>query len=286
MKKIIFLFTVFCCCSFHNAKAQFVTYDPAQFANAIVQISKAVTHVKKAIETIKQIKSHIEVAKNTKDEIMRIWALQDKVRADLQKLKGLKNLRWNDLQNVFENAMLLVDNPAQYFRYQLPHVAQLHQKLSNGKTSQDVRDLYEYFNRFSSAYDPAIDYGEYLGSEHENTEKKYAAELMIQKRRFHLAMSYGNMAEEMAEKAEELRLKVAEEGNLEMTAGERILAQKAASDAMLQSIELQEKSAAMLELALQKGEAQGGIDRQAIRAKALHAQAATFEDILPDQYVN
>lgn len=277
---------VLCCFQFQGAKAQFVTYDPAQFANAIVQISKAVTHVKKAVETIKQIKSHIEVAKNTKNEIMRIWALQDKVRQDLQKLKGLKNLRWNDLQNVFENAMLLVDNPAQYFRYQLPHVAQLHQKLRTGKTTQDVRDLYEYFNRFSSAYDPAIDYDEHLENEQENIEKKYAAEMMIQKRRFHLAMSYANMAEEMAEKAEELRLKVAEEGNLEMTAGERILAQKAASDAMLQSIELQEKSAQMLELAMQKGEAQGGIDLQAIRGKSLEAQAASFEDILPDVYVD
>ena len=285
MKKILCMCTIFMAFQLQTAKAQFITYDPAQFGNALVQIGKAAVHIKKVVETIKQIKTHIDVAKSTKDEIMRIWALQDKVREDLRKLKGLKNLRWNDLQNVFENAMLLVDNPGQYFRYQMPHVAELHRRLSSGKTSQDVRELYEYFNRFSSAYDPAIDYGEHLEAETEHTEKKYAAEMMIQKRRFHLSMSYSNMAEEMAQKAEELRLKVAEEGNLEMTHGERILAQKAASDAMLQSIELQEKAAHMLELALEKGKAQKGVDIQTLRAKALEAQAEVFEDILPDQNI-
>lgn len=284
MKKILCIFTIFTAFQLQTAKAQFITYDPAQFGNALVQIGKAAVHIKKVVETIKQIKTHIDVAKSTKDEIMRIWALQEKVREDLKKLKGLKNLRWNDLQNAFENAMLLVDNPAQYFRYQMPHVAELHRRLSSGKTSQDVRELYEYFNRFSSAYDPAIDYAEHLESRTEHTEKKYAAEMMIQKRRFHLAMSYSNMAEEMAQKAEELRLKVAEEGNLEMTHGERILAQKAASDAMLQSIELQEKAAHMLELALEKGNAQKGVDIQAVRAKALQVQAEALEDILPDQH--
>ena len=283
-KKILLLLPLFCMLQLPSVKAQFITYDPAQFGNALVQIGKASVHIAKVVETIKQIKNHIEVAKSTKDEIMRIWDLQERVRQDLQKLKGLKNLRWNDLQNVFENAMLLVDNPQHYFRYQFPHVAQLYQKLSSGKTSEDVRDLYEYFNRFNSAYDPAIDYDEHLGSKQEQVEKKYAAEMMIQKRRFHLAMSYSNMAEEMAEKAEELRMKVGEESNgLEMTHGERILAQKAASDAMLESIELQEKSARMLELALQKGENQRGVDIQAIRGKALQAQAAAFEKILPDQ---
>ncbi|MEO1218771.1 MAG: hypothetical protein AAFY45_34885, partial [Bacteroidota bacterium] len=75
------------------------------------------------------------------------------------------------------------------------------------------------------------------------------------------------------------------EGNLEMTHGERILAQKAASDAMLQSIELHEKAAHMLELALEKGKAQKGVDIQTQRAKALEAQAEVFEDILPDQNI-
>ena len=284
-RKVLLLLPLICMLQLETAKAQFITYDPAQFGNALVQIGKAAVHIKKVVETIKQIKTHIDVAKSTKDEIMRIWNLQEKVRQDLQKLKGLRNLRWNDLQNVFENAMLLVDNPENYFRYRLSHVSQLYQKLSSGKTSQDVRDLYEYFNRFNTAYDPALDYDEHLQNKQEQVEKKYAAELMIQKRRFHLAMSYSNMAEEMAEKAEELRMKVGQESNgLEMTHGERILAQKAASDAMLESIELQEKAAAMLELALKKGENQRGVDIQAIRAKSLKAQAASFQKILPDQY--
>lgn len=262
-------------------KAQFITYDPAQFLNALAQIGKAGVQIRRAVETIQEIKSHVEVAKRTKAQLEEIWYLQKKVREDLTKLKGLKNLRWHDLQNVFEHAMFLVDNPNGYLRYQFPHVAQLHQKLSSGHTAADVRDLYEFFYRFNTAYDPAIDFEEQLSQEFDSQEKTYAAELMIQKRRFHLSMTYANMAEEMALKAEELRQKVKQEQELEMTAGERILAQKAAQDAMIQSIELQEKSSKLLAEALQKGPVQEAVDQSAYYSLRLQKQTKAYESIIP-----
>ncbi|MEL7531336.1 MAG: hypothetical protein AAFN10_08520 [Bacteroidota bacterium] len=281
MKKIILLTALLSLFGLKESRAQFITYDPAQFVNALVQIGKAGVHISKAIETINTIKKHIETAKQTKEQLEEIWALQQKVRQDLQKLKGLKDLKWHDLQNIFEHAMFLVDDPATYMRYNLPHVSQLHQKLSTGSTAADVKDLYEYFYRYNTAYDPAIDFDEQVEQDYKQKERQYAAELLLQKRNFHLAMSYSNLAEEMAVKAEELRQKVKMENELEMTAGERILAQKAAQDAMIQSIELQEKSAAMLSQAMQKGQVQQGIDKNAYFANRLKKQAQAYKSIIP-----
>ncbi|MEM6342972.1 MAG: hypothetical protein AAF927_03795 [Bacteroidota bacterium] len=281
MKKILFMLGLFALLGISQSQAQFITYDPAQFANALIQIGKSTAHIAKAVETINQIKKHIETAKQTKQQLEEIWALQQQVQADLKKLKGLKDLKWHDLQNIFENAMFLVDDPAGYLRYQMPAVSQLHHKLTGGSTAGDVKALYEYFYRFNTAYDPAVDYDEQTEQDYQMKERRYAAELMLQKRKFHLAMSYANMAEEMAVKAEELRLKVKAENELEMTAGERILAQKAAQDAMIQSIELQEKSAVMLAEAMQKGQVQQGIDKNARLSNRLQQQALAYRSIIP-----
>lgn len=251
-----------------------IVYDPTNYAVALKQLVEAKHQIDKLTEQIRW-------AQATKEQVTDIFSMQDQIRQELRQLQGLKDLRWNDFQQYFEKAMFLEVPPRSYFRHKLPYLDEFDKLLSQGENAVDSRSLYEFFYKENTVYDPAFNLKDHVDQAYEQQEKRYSTEMYMQNQQFHLAMSYQNLAEETALKAEELQQQVSAEGAMSMTEGERILAQKAAHDAMIESIDLREKANDLLLKAMQRNPVQKQMDRNQYYKLRLEAQSETYKRLIP-----
>ena len=249
-------------------------YDPSNYGIAVKQLYEAREMLTKAQEQIR-------IANMTTDQVTNIFTMQDDIRKSLLELKGLDGLEWNNLTNLFESAMLLSSDPRTYFKHDLPYVNDVYNLLNQGDEPYDTRRMYEYYFQKGTAYDPANNIGELRDHQLDQAEKRYATEMYVQQQKLQLAMQYMQRSEELVIQAEELRQKVGQSGAMSMTEGERVLAQKAASDKMVQSMQLRESANKLLLESLEVGPTQRIVDWQH-RAKLLReAKSRALPMLLP-----
>lgn len=278
MKKILFL--LLSICMIQRAQAQFgggfsgIVYDPTNYAAALDQISKSTIQ-------IEQLSEQIQWMVETKDQLTDIWQMQEDIRQRLYRLNGLENLQWNEMQSLFEQAILMGSDSRNYFRYKIPHLGEFSRLLQSGGEPADARNLYEFFYEKSTAYDPAKSITELLTHQATQAEKRYAAETFSQKQKMQMAMGYMKEADQQAIKAEELRQKVIQEGAVSMSEGERALVLNAANHTMLQSMKMREEANRLYTEALQKGPAQRLLDWQQRTAMLRSTKARLLPMILP-----
>jgi len=232
-----------------------IVYDPTNYGVAIKTLVETKVQIDKMIE-------HIDIAIKTKDQVTDIWQMQEDIRQRLYGLNGMKDLRWNDLQNLFEQAMLLGSDPRSYFRYQIPHLQTFSDLINQVGDPESARNLYEWFYEKTTAYDPPENLGDLLKGKAAQAGKRYAAEMFAQKQKMQIAMGYMREADEQAIKAEELRQKASSEGAMSMTEAERALVLQAANTNMIRSMNMREKANQLYSKALEKGPAQRLIDWQ------------------------
>lgn len=283
MKKIA-LFTLLISI-FSIGKAQFgffgggglsVVYDPSNYGVALQQLTNSVTQ-------ISQMTEQIDWAIQTKNQMTEIWSLQDKIQRDLQQLKGMADMKWNDMQDLLEQSMLLSSDPSSYFDRPLPYLDRYDQLINDAIDLSETKEFFDFFYGRQTAYDPPLNLKEWEEKGHEQAIKQYSADMLTQQEKIRLGQSYRMLAEKMAVKAEELRQSVATPGAMSMTEGERILAQHAAQNTMLESMRLKEQSNRLLEEVRQKGETQTLLDKNRYLRLRLSKMREVYSDLIPEE---
>ena len=183
---------------FPLSKAQFsfggglsVVYDPSNYQVALQELTNSVTQ-------ISQMTEQIDWAIQTKNQMTEIWDLQDQIRQDLLQLQGMANMRWNDMQDLLEQSMLLGSDPSSFFDYPLPYLNQYDRLINKAADLTDTREFYRFFYETQSAYDPAQDLEAWELAGHEQALKQYSADMFSQQEKIRLAQSYRMLAEDMA----------------------------------------------------------------------------------------
>lgn len=263
------------------AQAQFgfggfsgIVYDPTNYGIAVKQLYEAQQMLTKAQEQIR-------LADMTTEQVTNIFSMQDEIRKNLLELKGVEGLEWNNLTKLFESAVLLSSDPRTYFRHPLPRVTEMHRLLNQGDEPDDTRRLYEYYFQKGTAYDPASNLGELRTHQLEQAEKRYATEMYVQQQKLQMSMQYMQRSEELAIQAEELRQKVGQAGGFSMSESERIQAQKAASDKIIQSMQLRESANKLLLESLETGPTQRIVDWQQRAQLLREAKTRALPALLP-----
>ncbi len=229
-----------------------VVFDPKSMAESIKLLAETKKQVYQAQKTYAEIKG-------VQSSVSELVKMQKEIERKVKSLQGLKGLSWNDLNKLFSFSMHLGAGPGEF---QIRGAMKSHNLLRAGTTPTHTKRLFEHFHKGTTARSPSLSFTKLNQARAEKGKEQYAAALLLKHKQFQLAQVYQKTAEELAKKSQELSKKANLEGKLalSLSEAERIQTQKAAHDLMLKSIEYREKSASMLEKALQKDPIQTAVD--------------------------
>ncbi|WP_224995070.1 DUF4141 domain-containing protein [Cesiribacter sp. SM1] len=232
-------------------KAQWVVYDPAQFANMIKSIANEVELISKAGKTLQETKKILNAAVRTKEEIENIYSLQWEVQEALKIARGIQDLKWSDLDGVTRSAMGISVDPMVYLP-ELPETDWLRPALRAKPNPHNARLLYGLLTGLHAASDPVPDLVSYDALNQQTLLNQFAFTEMSAQKKMQAALSYHELAEEMIYGARELMEAVKRDRRLTMNEAERLNALKQCREVIQQSIELKLEADELLRTATEQ----------------------------------
>ncbi len=250
MKKLLLLF-VFCFGSLAG-QAQIPVVDGLSNKQLLDEIVKWVQDYAKQHGQQVGLEKVFSENKTTKERITALLQLKQEIEKGLYSVEEFKKLQISDLSRIFEE-VYSIGSPLDYGR-DLPVMAEYGGLLERPSTIENAEELYEYFVAGTSAYRPEESgmLDGYLQKAKEQKAKSYAVHVAAQKRQMAAAMTYKRLAEQYTELAEDLSAQVNADGKHRLTTGERIKAQKMASDYLVKSLEMKQKADNLIKEAMQK----------------------------------
>lgn len=221
----------------HSGQAQFVVYDPAQFANMIKSIANEVQLISNTAKTLQETKQILTTAIRTKEEIEHIYSLQWKVQEALKVAGGIKDLKWSDMDDLTRLALGISTDPLVYLP-DLSGTDQLRQALRLAPRPEHARQLYGMLVGIQGNSGPPEDLAAYEALSQESLLHQYALAEMRDQKKIQAALSWGALAEDMIYQARELMEAVKRDQRLTMNEAERLHALKQCQDVLLKSMEI------------------------------------------------
>ncbi len=238
--------------------AQLVTFSPKEFfqsiKNSIIQKKQLIVQTKTYTNAVKIY----ERAKRTQESVNHLLKLEQRIRNELKKLKGLKGLKWNNISAIFSYNHHLKDW-GEYVLSSSSHTKDLQKHQIPLYNTQSIITLFEQGVAAGNANklkehlfpDEASKLEEYRSEQIQASIKLSQLDNIIKSQKLHLAIIYKNLADSLVDKATEMNIQLLREDTkaLSLTEGERISSQSEVQKMLLRSIELREKSILNLEQA-------------------------------------
>ena len=264
---------VFCLSSW----AQLVTHDPMSFIqDTRDMIQEGLRHV----ESIREVKRTIEIARNTQSTLNEMKAFREEIDNKLRFLGDLKELKITDIERILEGYLCL-ELPDRRLAGGSGYFSDIRTYLQGGFCHEDAQRLKAFFDAQESLARPIEDTQGLAKKKAESLSKNYAKDQIIQERYYQLAILYENLSEDLAEKAEELRATLTQDGSeIKMSDGERAQALTSVQELSLRAIEMKEKSAQALHRAGKSGQAQAFYQEMHARSIERRNDLKTMNDIL------
>lgn len=218
-------------------QAQFVVYDPAQFANMIKSIANEAQLISNAAKTLKETKNILQTAIRTKEEIENIYHLQWQVQEALKVARGIKDLKWSDLDGVTRAALDISIDPIEYFP-DFSGTYHIRQALRLQPSAQHARQLYGLLVGQPVKGELPQDLASFEKAGVQLTLNQFAVSELRDEKKVLAALSYYQLAEEMIYQARELMEAVKRDQRLTMNEAERLHSLKQCQDVLMKSMEI------------------------------------------------
>jgi hypothetical protein len=216
--------------------AQFVVYDPAQFANMLQSIAQQAKQAITLGKTLSETKNILQQAKATKQEIERLHKLHQDAREALKMAKGIVDLKWSDLDLITSKALSVSIDP-HIFMPDIEGTDALRRVLQSAPNSAAARELYGLLSTVNS-FKGVTSFAQFEQKANEALVNQYAFSEMSDQKMIQTALSFNTIAEDMISQANELIEAVKRDKRFSMNEAERISTLKSCQDVLLQSFEL------------------------------------------------
>jgi hypothetical protein len=244
-KFLIAFATLFLLQAENGLKAQFVVYDPAQFGNMIKSLANEIKLIANTAKTLQETKNILQTAIRTKEEIENIYSLQWEVQYALGIARGIKDLKWSDLDFVSQKALGISIDPNVYIP-NIPETYTLRQTLGREPTTKNARQLYSLLVGINSYSEPINNFADFQIRSKEAAINQFALVEMTGQKRLQTAMSYNELADEMIAQANELIIAVKRDRKLTMNEAERLSTLKQCQEVLMQSLDLKRQADEMM----------------------------------------
>ncbi len=239
--------------------------------------------IKSHLQHLKQnikLAENVRIVRETKEISRDMYRMQEKIQQDLKKLKGLKNLKWSEMESILE-AYFCLDIPSAYSKQQHPHLLkQLLDYLNGGYCREDATQMFEFLHGKTTLSEPASTYQVFQEHKVQQLQKQYALETYQQQRKLHLALVYEGLSKELMEKSEELRIMLTTEDRMSMNEGERTQALAEVHALSLRAIDMKARANQLLAEAQQKGPVQSVADELHYRKLRSIREGQQLESLL------
>lgn len=225
--------------------AQFVVYDPAQFANMLKSFANEIQLIVNTANTLKETKNILSTAIQTKEEIDNIYTLQYDVQDALKVAKGIADLKWSDLDFVSQKALGISLDPNVYLPG-IPETEELRKTLGMDPTSYNARQLYSLLVGLNAYSTPLESFADFDRLSKNARINQFAMAEMTGQKKLQTAMSYNQLADEMIGQANELIREVKRDRRLTMNEGERLSLLKQCKEVIMQSMDLKHQADEMM----------------------------------------
>lgn len=227
-------------------RAQFVVYDPAQFANMLKSFANEIQLIINTANTLKETKNILSTAIRTKEEIENIYSLQYEVQDALKVAKGITDLKWSDLGFVSEKALGISLDPNVYIP-QIPETYELRKALVTDPTSYNARQLYTLLAGLNAYSTPLESFADFDRMFKNTAINQFAIAEMTAQKKLQTAMAYNQLADEMIGQANELIREVKRDRRLTMNEAERLSLLKQCQEVIMQSMDLKKQADEMMQ---------------------------------------
>ncbi|MEN7551847.1 hypothetical protein AAG747_28280 [Rapidithrix thailandica] len=229
-----------------ESRAQFVVFDPANFATTLSTSISQKKILFKHIEQLEELRKTLQVSRKAKEELEKTFALQYQIREDLKKVYSIQHLRWADLKVFLEKAIGIRSDPGAY-RVHVPGIQGMQRILEQqGSRPEDARDLYRMLVGYSTEASPPKNYEQVYRQQKSVVAHQFAFAEFSDKRSLQIALSYQKLARELERSAEELQAALKTKGRFSMTEAERLSLLKTCQDYLLESMDLKSRAADLL----------------------------------------
>lgn len=225
--------------------AQFVVYDPAQFANMLKSFANEIQLIVNTANTLKETKNILSTAIQTKEEIDNIYTLQYDVQDALKVAKGIADLKWSDLDFVSQKALGISLDPNVYLPG-IPETEELRKTLGMDPTSYNARQLYSLLVGLNAYSTPLESFADFDRLSKNARINQFAMAEMTGQKKLQTAMSYNQLADEMIGQANELIREVKRDRRLTMNEAERLSLLKQCKEVIMQSMDLKHQADEMM----------------------------------------
>lgn len=218
-------------------KAQWVVYDPAQFANMIKSLANEVQLLTNTANTLQETRNILNTAIRTKEEIENIYSLQWQVQEALKMARSVSNLKWSDLDGIAQDALGLSVDPTVYLP-RLPETNMLRYALQLDPNVYNSRLLYSMLVGINASSEPLEDIISFDDVSRQAALHQFAVAEMRDQKKIQTALSYNQLADEMISQARELMDAVKRDQQFKMTEAERLSTLKQCQDVLVKSMEM------------------------------------------------
>ncbi|MDJ1505233.1 hypothetical protein [Xanthocytophaga agilis] len=254
MKKKLkyFLLSAFLTGIFSSAHAQIPVVDALSNKQLVSEILKWVQDYAKQKLQDARLQKIMSENTSTREKLGKLLELKQQVEKELYLAKDFRKLRFSDLTKIRQQVYGLASTDK--YVTEVPYVAEFVSITSRTATVDNAKQAYNYLFDGTSAYRPENSgtLNGFVAKNKQQKAKQYSLAIAAQKRKMAVAMSYEKLSEEYKQLAQDLSDQVGKDGEQKMSTGERIKAQKLASDYMVKSLEMKHKLDQLLKEASQK----------------------------------
>lgn len=183
----------------------------------------------------------IEEAKRIFEKVDDIKELQYEVQEALKMVESVKDLKWSNIAEEIFTALDLSIEP-HYYIGAFPLADRLSNAYNQPNIAIGAMDIFNMLSGFNSDEPFFQTYMAFQNSAKENATSQYAFSEMADKKKIQTALSFNLMAEQMLEKADEMRQVLLINERFSMTEAERLTSLKLCNDYILESFELKLQS--------------------------------------------
>jgi len=279
------------------ASAQFATMDIPHIGVQLTEFAKKANDWVKTVQNYAVVKDAFEAAKTANnianniksvtDQVRNLTsqglALQQQIQNDLKMVANIRNLRVSNMTDL-KNLVLNLSNVS--FTSALPSLGQTQRFTQALASASDadaevVKEALTVVSTKAGVRRTARDMREQQTTA---VMSQLALENKAQQDKITQAFQYRKLADELTASAVELQTSTNTANAMSMTDGERVSAQRSATDMMLQATEYREKANALIASASQKGPTQLAAEKAMFDEMQVAGLTAMHAAMHPDEH--
>lgn len=236
MKKILLTLSILL--GYMPIKAQFVVYDPANFATNLARTLKQAKILETHIEQLIELKRTFEVAKESLGELKKTFELQEAIQIALRQVHTIHDLKWADLDPYIEQALALQETTV---GSELP--GPLYEILNRKEiTAKDAEAFYRQLVDLDSRIPNLPNYQEYKQQSFQVLTNQFAMAEMADKKMLQIALAFNELSNQMRESATELEMALKTDQRFSMTEAERLKSLHYCQEYLQESMDLKSQA--------------------------------------------